>query len=83
MGWDLARQEARDIPCIMVWPFYEAPEIYRSLSEHGGDEDYIAVIPSGLNIDSYVRWLEAPYFANDVQIVHLNNGDVVYIGAHA
>jgi len=30
---------------ILVWSFYDAPEELRSLSEHGGDEEWIVAIP--------------------------------------
>ena len=32
-------------PPIHVWPFHDAPQAYRDMSPHGGDEDWIALIP--------------------------------------
>lgn len=30
---------------MQIWPFRAAPEAYRALSEHGGDEDWVVFIP--------------------------------------
>lgn len=32
---------------IVVWRFEDAPERFRSLSTNGGDEDWLAFVPSG------------------------------------
>lgn len=41
---------------IQVWKFHDAPEELRSLSEHGGDEDWLALIPPCVD-DQYVSWM--------------------------
>ncbi len=68
---------------IQIWPFYEAPPEYRALSPHGGDEDWIALIPP--------EWNGVPYFLEsgsrfgccDVSEHRLLDGSIVAIGAHA
>jgi hypothetical protein len=67
---------------IQVWRFYDAPKELQELSEHGGDEDWLALIPKEYEND-YIRWLEEGSFDNDVTEHTLSNGDRVRIGAHA
>lgn len=72
---------------IKVWRFHDAPEELRNLSPHGGDEDWLALMPKYV-VDSdyyYVGWLEpgTPFGVCDVSHHDLPNGDRVYIGAHA
>ena len=44
---------------ILVFHFEDAPEALRQLSGHGGDEDWIAVVPPELvDVDPYIPWLE-------------------------
>jgi len=38
---------------VTIWQWDEAPEEYRDLSTHGGDEDYVVLIPSGW-VESYL-----------------------------
>lgn len=42
---------------IRVWAFNDAPEEFKELSPHGGDEDWIALIPPKL-ADRYIGWME-------------------------
>lgn len=67
---------------IRVWPFYEAPEELRALSEHGGDEDWLALVPEPL-AGAYLPWLEGRRFGNDVSSYWLPDGSRVFISAHA
>lgn len=67
---------------ILVWRFYEAPEQYRKLSEHGGDEDWLAFVPDRYK-DEYIGWLEYGSFGVCEITQHPVEGGVVYIGAHA
>lgn len=41
---------------ITVWAWDDAPEDLRALSPHGGDEDWIVVLPPGW-LKHYGRWL--------------------------
>jgi hypothetical protein len=67
---------------IVVWSFYEAPGELRSLSAHGGDEDWVALVPGGMEQPS---WMESggSFGCCSVSEHLLEDGRVVYIGAHA
>lgn len=68
---------------IKVWRFRDAPQIYKELSLHGGDEDYIAILPATMAHDPPL-WLEvAPFAVCDVETYPLDDGSIVYISAHA
>ena len=67
---------------IRVWRFDDAPNELRELSEHGGDEDWLALVPASL-ADNWLPWLEGRAFGNDVTQHRLPNGAVVFISAHA
>jgi hypothetical protein len=71
---------------IKVWSFHQAPEEYQALSEHGGDEDWVALIPK----KHWEKYGEPGWAASgsrfgccDTSLHELNNGDVILIGAHA
>jgi hypothetical protein len=69
---------------ILVWEFYDAPEEYRSLSPHGGGEDWLAVVPK--HYEGYRPvWLASgsSFGCCDVSEHILADGRRVYIGAHA
>jgi len=63
---------------IMVWEFADAPEVFRRLSGHGGDEDFIALLPPGVAHlpDWFTTW-------RDVKRVTFPDGSVLLIAAHA
>lgn len=42
---------------IRIWTWADAPDELRSLSPHGGDEDWVALIPPRLS-ESFIPWLE-------------------------
>lgn len=42
---------------IRVWKFHDAPEELKSLSTHGGDEDWLALVPPRL-ASNYIGWME-------------------------
>ena len=68
---------------IKVWDWDEAPEELKALSPHGGDEDWVALVPKHL-ADRHIGWLESGSFGCcDISRHELPNGDVVRIGAHA
>ena len=72
-----------DDKAILVWRFNEAPQWLQDLSEHGGDEDWLAVVPLHLK-DEYIPWLEVGRFGPcEVSSHELESGLVVKIGAHA
>lgn len=67
---------------ILIWTFREAPGELRSLSRHGGDEDWVALLPVGMEQPS---WMEtgSSFGCCDVSEHQLDDGRQVYIGAHA
>lgn len=67
-------------PAIVVWRFYDAPEEFKRLSGHGGDEDWLALLPD----DDVPMWMEGGDFGCcDVSEHRLPDGRLVVIGAHA
>ena len=80
LGIEIRRVDIR-MP-ILVWPFDQAPEELKALSTHGGDEDWIALVPQGY-ANLYTPFLEEPVFGcYSVSEHKLKTGDVVKIGAH-
>jgi len=74
---------------ILVWRFEEAPEEYQRLSDHFGDEDWIAFIPdthkeSQGSLENIPTWMEGGPFGcvMDPTIRKVTGGKIV-IGAHA
>ena len=68
---------------IIVWRFSDAPEKFRKLSGHGGDEDWLALVPASYS-RTYIPWLEyGPFGVCDISSYDLENGQRVCIGAHA
>ena len=70
---------------ILVWRFEDAPKALRELSNNGGDEDWVALVPVFLaDADTYIGWIEGSGFGCcDVEQHKLEDGSIVYIGAHA
>lgn len=69
---------------ILVYRFDDAPEEYRKMSEHGGDEDWLAIVPASL-ADDDIWWAETgtPFGCCHVSQDRLADGRRVLIGAHA
>ena len=71
---------------IRVWKFKDAPEELRALSRHGGDEDWVALIPPQY-ANEYIGWIDngGPFGCCDVsEHIHPELPDyIVKIGAHA
>ena len=67
---------------IMVWRFRDAPGELASLSHHGGDEDWVALIPADGERPS---WTDSgsSFGCCDVSEHELPDGRLVLIGAHA
>ncbi len=69
---------------IQVWDYHQAPEELK-LSDNGGDEDWLALVPPGYEC-RYIQWLETPHFACcDVQITPHPTlaGYTIHIGSHS
>ena len=67
---------------IIIWSFYEAPGELRCLSRHGGDEDWIALVPADMEQPS---WMESGtrFGCCNVSEHTFEDGRQVFIGAHA
>lgn len=67
---------------IIVWHWWDAPGELRCLSPHGGDEDYVALVPREMDAPSWMQ--EGSYFGCCSVSEHtLDDGRQVHIGAHA
>lgn len=78
---------------ITVWRFDDAPEEYRNLSTHGGDEDWVIFVPQelvgsatalDLELDTgdtweWKRWARVWGWLRHYEV----EGGVVFIAAHA
>jgi hypothetical protein len=72
-----------DDKTIKVWRFEGAPREYRDLSTNGGDEDWIAFIPSAL-AEEYIGWLESgSSFGCCCVDEYKVEGGVICIGCHS
>jgi hypothetical protein len=69
---------------IIVWRFEDAPEEFRTLSHHGGDEDWVALVPKTM-ADSFIPWADqgTSFGCCDVSEHFLPTGEKVLIGAHS
>ena len=71
---------------IRVWAWEDAPQELKALSPHGGDEDWLALLPPRLSGD-YIGWMESgtPFGCCDVsKHTHPELPEYeVRIGAHA
>lgn len=69
---------------IIVWRFYDAPQEFRDLSGHGGDEDWLALIPKELK-DEWIPWMESgsSFGCCDVSEHDLGERGIIRIGAHS
>lgn len=68
---------------IKVWRWEDAPEEFKELSPHGGDEDWVALVPAYLK-NEIIGWLEYGSFGCcDISKHGLPDGNEVRIGAHA
>ena len=75
---------------ITLWPFYDAPDEYRELSPHGGDEDWIMFVPDELLSHRCGHSTVAFQLDRIRQAIgvcdtsdHRIEGGTIFIGAHA
>lgn len=70
-----------DLSAIVIWKWWDAPGELRALSEHGGDEDWVALLPD----EDTPSWMESggPFAVCRLQVEPLGDGRFVAIGAHA
>ncbi len=72
---------------IRVWRFDDAPEELRALSTNGGDEDWLAVLPTYLK-DEYVGWLQSGTSfgccrVEEIAYIYEGRSVCVAVGSHA
>lgn len=69
---------------ISVWRWKDAPAKLKVLSRHGGDEDWVALIPKKLANEN-IRWMRegSEFGCCSISEYVLKDGSVVRIGAHA
>ncbi len=77
------RLATADRTCLKVWAFGQAPAELRALSTHGGDEDWLALVPPDVPTPS--DWFDdgGSFGCSSVSTHDLPDGWTVYIGAHA
>ena len=66
---------------IKVWPFKSAPEELKALSQAGGDEDWLAVVPNRMLADYCISWLA--WLGSCRTERYPIAGAAVFIGQHA
>jgi len=69
---------------VTIWPWADAPEEYRAVSDHGGDEDWIAFVPwrppgAAATEAPYWIWLRVVCSVSAHRVL----GGTIYIAAHA
>jgi len=72
-----------DDKLIRVWRYKDAPPELQALSDNGGDEDWLAVVPDAIDRNPYISWLAIPCFGFCDVDQYPIAGAMVYIGCHA
>lgn len=77
--------ESHKAPVIHVWRFTDAPQVLQEMSDNGGDEDWVALVPKEMaDADGgYIGWLESSSFGCCCINEHEWGDYRVYIGCHA
>ena len=66
---------------VRIWRWREAPGELRFLSDHGGDEDWVCLVPKEM-VDDYLPFIHSLGVCR-VSNHSLTDGRKVFIGAHA
>lgn len=73
-------------PAILVWRFQDAPQHLKELSDNGGDEDWIVLVPMSVEEEvlknGMPAWIQA-MGSCDVSEYTLADGTKVFIGSHS
>lgn len=78
-----------NLPPIKIWEFEDAPEEYQAMTKHGGDEDYVALLPKEYEgvyhpILDAIRADGGSWFSVcGSDKYKLDSGDTLLISAHA
>jgi hypothetical protein len=78
----LVPSKASQSGAIVIWLFNAAPGELRCLSTHGGDEDYVALVPKDMEQPSFLE-SGTRFGCCSVSEHGLDDGRRVFIGAHA
>lgn len=81
-GWRFTGPTVPDIQgSIVVWEWWGAPGELRSLSNFGGDEDWLALLPN----EDVPLWMEGgtPFASCKLRVYPLGDGRFVAIGTHS
>jgi len=70
---------------VKVWQYCDAPPALQGLSQNGGDEDWLALVPTSIleTASGYIPWLEVSAFGCCHVCKYPIAGAIVYIGCHA
>lgn len=67
---------------MIIWPFNEAPKVYQEMSQSGGDEDWVALIPPNFNKGYLPFWLESLDSGRNPEHYKIAEGYEIIIGSH-
>ncbi len=81
----LVEVDSTKAPPILVWKFQEAPENFQKLSPHGGDEEWLALVPPTYEKTGALGWiLENTSLAIcNLSMHRIKGGFLVAIGKHS
>lgn len=76
----------KSLTCIRIWSWEDAPQQLKDLSEHGGDEDWLALLPPK-HAFGWIGWLESGTSFGCCDVSRHTHPDFpgyeIRIGAHA
>jgi hypothetical protein len=71
---------------IVVYRFEDAPENLQKLSDNGGDEDWLAIVPPHLK-DAWLGWMDEGSEFGCYKVQKINHPDLegyeIRIGSHS
>lgn len=69
---------------MLIWDFYDAPEPLQALSENGGDEDWLVVVPKQYVERIKCEPLWVMYLGScDRDFIDVSDNYLVVIGSHS
>ncbi len=72
---------------ILVWRWAHAPEKYKKLYNHAGDEEWLAYIRKDYIYEEWVEYAmsderNGPFGGCHISVHKLDNGDEIRVGSH-
>ena len=67
---------------IQIWEWHNAPDVLRRHSDHGGDEDWVILVPPG-GVSMAVEFFIDRNGYGDPTRVTLEDGSTLFIIAHS